>query len=232
MELKGKKAIVTGASRGIGLAIVRALVSKGATVAGWSRKAPEMQHENFRFFEANVGQEAEVETAFAHSLEWLGGEVDILINNAGLGYFALMEKLTAEQWREMFDVNVHGIYYLTARALPGMKARRRGHIVNIASTAGLEAIPEATGYGATKFAVRGLSQSLYREVKKYDIKVTCVYPGSVNTDFFEHYEGITANDTMLHAADLAASIVHLLETPGNFVPLNFEVRPIHPKYTE
>ncbi len=231
MKLDGKTAIVTGVSKGIGKAIVIKLLEKGVKVAGWSRTEPDLKHDNLKFFAANIGDESNVETAFQESLYFLGGHVDILINNAGLGYIKPMENITSAEWEEMFATNVHGIYYLTKRVVPIMKQRQSGHIINIASIAATVGLNEGTGYCGTKFAVRGISQSLYQEVKKFKIKVTCVMPGSVHTDFFLNHPTVTANPTMLNPLDLADTMVHLIETPDNYTPSEIEMRPLNPRYS-
>jgi len=112
-----------------------------------------------------------------------------------------------------------------------MKANQSGHIINIASVAGLTGIKEASGYCATKFAVRGISHSLFQELRGDHIKVSCIYPGSVNTDFFNDIANIRANDTMLNPIDLADVIIHILETPKNFLTVDVEVRPMNPNYS-
>ncbi|GIV34487.1 MAG: short-chain dehydrogenase [Chitinophagales bacterium] len=230
MELKGKAAIVTGASKGIGKAITQALLEKGVRVAGWSRSAPDIHHPQFTYIKTDISKMQEADSAFEKSLMALSNELHILINNAGLGFFAKLEDITPEQWHQMFNTNVHGLYYVTRKAIPLMKAQQLGHIVNIASIAGLTGIEEATGYCATKFAVRGISQSLFKELRKHNIKVTSICPGSVNTEFFNNVEGTTANETMIHPEDLAASVIHLLETPDNFLPVELEVRPLNVRY--
>ncbi len=98
------------------------------------------------------------------------GAIDILINNAGLGYFGLCEELPLEQWHEMFNTNVTGLFYATRMVLPGMKNQGSGHIINIASIAGLEGYQQVSGYCATKFAVRGFSDALYKEVRDKGVK--------------------------------------------------------------
>jgi short-subunit dehydrogenase len=110
-----------------------------------------------------------------------------------------------------------------------MKAAQYGHIINIASTAALEGMPQVSAYCATKWAVRGLSESLFREVRDYRIKVTCVYPGSVKTDFFRNSPGIQPHDYMLMPEDVALSIVQAIEMPDNFHTVNLEIRPLQPK---
>lgn len=231
MELNGKTAIVTGASKGIGKSLVKALLQKGVKVTGWSRSAPDISHKNFHFVKADVGSHESVEKAFAESLAFLENNVHILVNNAGLGYFGKMEELPVDKWREMFDTNVHGVFYCSRKAIPVMKRQQSGHIINIASIAGLSGIEEATGYCATKFALRGISQSLFKEVRKSNIKVTSICPGSVNTEFFNDVADVTANETMLSPDEIANSILHILETPDNFLTVEMELRPLNVRYS-
>jgi NADP-dependent 3-hydroxy acid dehydrogenase YdfG len=175
-----------------------------------------------------VGNQQEVDAVMDNILQ-KHTAVDILINNAGLGYFGMCEELSVEQWQEMFNTNVSGIFYFTRRVLPGMKKQDSGHIVNIASIAGLEGYQQVSGYCATKFAVRGFSDALYKEVRDFGVKVTCVYPGSVKTDFFRHSANIKAHDNMLMPEDVAAQIVFALESPANYHPVNLEIRPLKPR---
>lgn len=230
MNLKGKLAIVTGVSHGIGKEVVLALLDKGCRVAGWSRTNPQIEHPDFFFCPTDIRDAVSVQQAYEETVAEFGDLVDVLVNNAGVGYFKNLEDLDLDAWHAMFDTNVHGLFYATRLVLPMMKQEKRGHIINIASIAGLNGVAEGTGYCGTKHAVRGISHALYLEVKKHNVKVTCVYPGSVNTDFFAHYDGMTANPTMLNPKDVAGMIVHVLETPDNFVTLDLEVRPINPQY--
>ena len=109
-----------------------------------------------------------------------------------------------------------------------MKKQQEGHIFNIASTAGLEGYPLASGYCGTKYAVKGISQSMYKEMREDGIKVTCVYPGSVKTDFFRN-SAIEPHDNMLMPDDVALLMVQALKMPFNFHQVNLEVRPLQPK---
>lgn len=229
MDLTNKVAVVTGASKGIGKALALALLAKGAKVAAWNRSNPDIEHENFIHVPCNVADGDAVAKAYQQTVAKLGA-IDILINNAGFGTFAKIEETPWEQWKAMFDVNVHGIYHCTKAVLPGMKERKQGHLVNISSIAGLNGVNEASGYCGTKHAVRGISHSIYPEVKKDNIKVTVVYPGSVYTDFFNEIDSINANETMLHPEDVANLIVNVLETPDNFNTLDLEIRPMNPSY--
>jgi len=230
MDLSGKVAVVTGASKGIGRATVEALLARGAVVAGWGRAAPDgLAHERFHFFECDVRDEHAVTTAYANTVRKLGPNVHVLVNNAGLGVAGPVDGFSTDDWKRMFDTNVHGTFYCARAVLPQMKRQQLGHIVNIASTAGTTGIENMAGYCATKFAVRGFSQSLFKEVRNDGIKVTCLYPGSTQTHFFDHIAGTEANDSMMKPEDIASVIIYSLETPPNFHVVDVEMRPLRPK---
>jgi len=230
MELQGKIAIVTGVSKGIGRATAEALLARGAVVAGWGRTAPEdLAHERFQFFECDVRDEVAVAEAFTNTQRELGQEIHVLVNNAGLGIAGPVDGFSSDDWRLMFDTNVHGTFYCSKATLPQMKRQQLGHIVNIASIAGTTGIENMAGYCATKFAVRGFSQSLFKEVRNDGIKVTCLYPGSTQTHFFDDIPGTQANDSMMQPEDIASAIVYALETPFNFHIVDVEMRPLQPR---
>lgn len=228
MNLQNKVAVITGANRGIGLECAKQLIEKGAKVYGICRSSCDFADPNFYCIKADVGNHDAVVAAFQQVFA-LHKHVDILINNAGLGYFGLCEEISIAQWQEMFNTNVNGIFYCTREVLPGMKEKGEGHIVNISSIAGLEGYQQVSGYCATKFAVRGFSDALYKEVRDQGIKVTCVYPGSVKTDFFRHNDNITPHDNMLMPWDVASQIVFALESPANYHNVNIEIRPLKPR---
>jgi short-subunit dehydrogenase len=129
----------------------------------------------------------------------------------------------------MFETNINGTIYCCKEVLPLMKQQQYGHIINIASTAALEGMPQVAAYCASKWAVKGLSESLFREVRDFRIKVTCLYPGSTKTDFFRNSPGIQPHDFMLMPEDVALSIIQALEMPDNFHTVNLEIRPLQPK---
>lgn len=230
MDLQSKHIIVTGVSKGIGLATVKMLLGKGALVAGWGRKSPPLDHPDFHFFKTDMSQIDEVNKSFENTRVKLGNVIHGIVNNAGFGFFKNLEDIPPDKWTGMFDVNVHGIYYALRCVIPVMKEQGFGHIINISSTAGKNGIVEATAYSGTKWAVRGISLSLYREVKRHNIKVTCIFPGSVNTGFFEFYDGITANESMLHVDDIALAIVQAFESSDNVHIPEIEIRPLNAKY--
>jgi NADP-dependent 3-hydroxy acid dehydrogenase YdfG len=147
MELTGKVIIVTGVSKGIGLATAEALLARGAVVAGWGRTAPtDLTHERFQFFECDVRDEHAVQEAFTNTQRELGLEIHGLINNAGLGIAGTVDGFSSEDWKLMFDTNVHGLFYCTKAVLPQMKRQQLGHIVNISSIAGQTGIEKMAGY--------------------------------------------------------------------------------------
>ncbi|MBP6302247.1 MAG: SDR family oxidoreductase [Bacteroidia bacterium] len=229
MDLKNKIAIVTGISKGIGKATAQQLLNKGCKVAGLGRNAPDYTHENLIFISCDIRKHEQVEHAFELVRKQWGDELHILMNNAGLGYFGFLEDISYEQWDELFDTNVKGLFHCTKMALPQMKKQQYGHIINIASTAALEGMPQVSAYCGTKWAVKGISESLFREVRDFRIKVTCVYPGSTKTDFFRNSPGIQPHDYMLMPEDVALNIIQALEMPDNFHTVNLEIRPLQPK---
>lgn len=230
MNLSGKTALITGTSSGIGRELTMALIKKGCKVAGFSRREADINNDNYFHIKTDITKPEEVAASFKTALDKLGGKIHILINNAGFGSFKRLEDFPIEEWEQMYAVNVHGLFYITKYVVPVMRQQKEGHIINISSIAGLTAMEMGTAYNSTKWAVRAISQALYKEVKSDNVKVTCLFPGSVNTAFFDEVEATTANDTMLHADDVAQTIINLLETPDNFNPSELEIRPMNVKY--
>lgn len=230
MELKGKTAIVTGVSKGIGLALAHMLLREGMRVIGWSRTAPAgINHPEFTFIPTDIRSATSVHESYRKSLALAGNGIAVLVNNAGLGYASLWEDTSIEDYQSMMQTNVDGLFYATKEVLPDMKSNRLGHIVNVASIASKDGIEKFSVYCGTKWAVRGMSIALFKEVRDFNIKVSCVMPGSVNTEFFDHIDFIQAHDQMLKPEEVAEGIVYLLKTPGNVLPAELELRPLNPK---
>lgn len=230
MELQGKVAIVTGVSSGIGRAVAEALLAQGLVVAGWGRHAPEgLTHERFQFFTCDVRDEHSVIEAFTNTQRELGPEIQVLVNNAGIGKFGAVAGFNSEDWHDMFDTNVHGLFYCTRAALPQMQQQGRGHIVNVASLAGTAGSANMAGYCATKYAVRGFSDALFKEVRPQGIRVTCVMPGSVETNFNGAEPGSEPNPHKMQPEDIAAAIVHALAAPQATMISEIQLRPTNPK---
>lgn len=229
MNLKDKVVVITGVSKGIGFALVQQYIEKGCKVAGMGRNAPNFQHENFLFLPTDVQDFKQVEASFTKLKETWGEEIHIIVNNAGLGWFGNIEDYPLEQIHTMFETNVYSIFYTSKFVVPAMKKQGFGHIFNIASTAGVEGYPQVSVYCGTKFAVRGISESMYKELRDEKIKVTCIYPGSVKTDFFRNVAAIEPHDYMLMPEDVATMIVQASEMPDNFHQVNMEIRPLQPR---
>ncbi len=221
--------IVTGVSKGIGKSTVTALLEAEYRVAGWGRNNPGISHPDFQFFKCDVSHDNQVISAMMQTRLKFGDAIYGLINNAGFGHFGKIEELPLEQWHAMFNTNVHGLMYCTRAVVPFMKTAQKGHIINISSIAGLDGVVQGSGYSATKYAVRGISHSLYKELREDGIKVSCVYPGSVETNFFDSVEAITTSKNMLQPEDVAALLVQLLGSSANFLTVDVEIRPLMPK---
>ena len=223
MNLAGTTAVVTGSSSGIGLAVCRALLDAGASVFGLSRRETALDHEHFRWLQTNVTREAEIDRAFDAVLAE-HGRVELLVNNAGFGFFRDIELIDPADWRRLIDTNLTAMFLCTRKVVPSMKAAGRGMIVNVGSVAGKRGIKGGTAYCASKFAVNGFSESLMEELREFGIRVACVNPGSVMTGFFDH-AGIEPKKFM-QPGDLARLIVSLVELPDNMLPGDVTVRPL------
>ncbi|HLT46625.1 MAG TPA: SDR family NAD(P)-dependent oxidoreductase [Rubricoccaceae bacterium] len=235
MDLHDKVAVVTGASRGLGRAFSAALVGAGARVFGLARSEGGLRDvqaalgDRFTPVECDVADRAAVEAAFAH-VEAAAGRLDVLVNNAGLGRFAAVDALDPADWHVQVDTNLSGVFFCTRAAVPLMKRQHAaegfgGHIVNVASVAGLIGNPNFAAYNATKFGVRGFSEAAMKELRPHGIKVTCVYPGSVDTRFFEE-AGTPGNPHAMHPEDVAATVLHVLQTPPGYLISEVVMRPM------
>ncbi len=226
MNLKNKVAVITGASSGIGKAIAQALLKEDVRTAGWQRSQADLNHADYLDVTCDVSDASAVQRALQQTIDKFK-TIDILINNAGLGYFGKMHDMAPEQWHRMFDVNVHGVFNCVQAVAPVMIENNGGHIINVSSIAGKQAVVDGAGYSATKFAVSAISQSLYRELRPHNIKVSVLYPGSTDTHFFDNIQHTLRRQDMIRPEDVAASVVHLLSTPADYLPFEMEVRTMH-----
>ena len=238
MDLTDAVAVVTGASSGLGTHFSRSLVDRGATVYGLARSTDKLESvreelgASFRPISCDVRDEEEVADAF-DTVRDESGRIDVLLNNAGLGQFGPVDDLPLEEWDVQMDTNVRGVFLCTREAVPTMREQNDesgfgGHIVNIASIAGLLGNPNLTAYNASKFGVRGFSEALMKEVRDDGIRVTCLYPGSVETDFFD-VAGVDMTDNPLQPEDVAATVMHVLESPANHLISEVVLRPLRPR---
>src|SRR5215470_491463 len=229
--LSGKVAVVTGGSRGIGRGIVDGLVSEGATVALTARALPAAESaarsvgQGARGYACDVRAYESVQRLFSAVERDLGG-CDILVNNAGIGVFGPVADLDPEDWRAMIETNLNGVFYCCHEAVPIMKKRGGGYIINISSLAGKNPLQNAAGYNATKFGLNGFSEALMMEVRYEGIRVSYLMPGSVATEFGR---GSAAKaDWALKPADVAAVVLDLLRAPAHALFSRVEMRPSQP----
>ncbi len=231
-RLQGRVALVTGASSGIGEATALALAEEGATVAIVARRRDRLEALAAKLVAlgaaptvlvADLNSEAEAQRVVAET-EARYGRLDILVNNAGVMYLEPIIDADLGRWRRMLELNVLSLIAATQAALPGMRARRDGHVVNIASTAGRVANPNAAGYAATKFGVVAFSEALRREVYQHNIRVTVIEPGAVDTELREHIghpEVQAATNAwaegmrQLQGSDVADAIVFCVSRPAH-----------------
>jgi len=226
MELKGKIVLVTGSSKGLGLELCKQLLAKGAKVVGWSRSKTPLHDSNFEGQQVDVSSEQEVNKAFA-SLVSCHGTIDALINNAGFGIYGPLAEMNMQEMRDMFATNVFSIFYLSKLVEPVMVKGGFGHIVNVASIAGIMGMEKLSAYNGTKFAVKGMSEALFKELRPRGIKVTCIMPGSIETNFFDKLDGLGTNPNKMNAADVASNIIYCIEAPESYHQVNVEMRPFN-----
>ena len=189
-NIAGKVVVITGASSGLGEATARLLAAEGASVMLGARRkdriaslAGELTASGRKALAVptDVTQRQQVQTLADAAVEAYG-RVDVMINNAGLMPQALLERLQIGEWEQMIDVNIKGVLYGIAAALPHMQRQKAGHFINVSSVAGHRVGPGYAVYAATKFAVRALSEGLRQEVKPYNIRTTVISPGAVATE--------------------------------------------------
>jgi len=223
-QVEGKVALVTGASRGIGLAIARSLGRMGAKVGLCARDTKRLEgaaHElrasgaQVAAIPADVTRAGDIATLVEkteHSL----GPIEILVNNAGIGYFAPVHEASEANWDAVLDTNLKAVFLLSKAVAQGMIGRGGGHIINIASLAGKNAFAGGAIYCASKWGLLGLTQCMGEDLRQHGIRVSAICPGSVATDFSPH----TGRDTskMLQPDDVAHAVETILtEAPQSFI---------------
>ena len=227
-SLKDKIAIITGGSQGIGLALLRLLLSKEVRVAVWSRSEPPLRDDRLFFFPTDVGDAEKVDKAWSQTKRWASAPIDYLVNNAGIGTYGPIEETTNHTWEQLFKTNMYGAFLCTRAVVPQMKEQQKGHIVQVGSVAGLRGTPYFSAYCATKFALRGFSESLMLELRESGIKVSYLAPGGTETSFFDQLKGFTPASHLMQADEVAQSILELLNSSPNYLPSCLEVRPLRP----
>ena len=236
MELQGKTAIVTGGTKGIGRGIAEALLSVGVNVCLSARHETEIERTVAELnsigegravgFVCDVRNHDEVRSLLENANNTFGG-IDILVNNAGIGIFNSVENMSVEDFRATLETNLFGVFYCCHEAIPLMKKRGGGYIINISSLAGTNAHPQMAAYNASKFGLNGFSEALMQEVRHDGIKVSYIMPGSVNTDFGGD-ETSDAKSWQLQPADIARVVLDLLHHDDRSLPSRVEIRPSKP----
>lgn len=198
--------LITGCSTGFGRALAKELLENGYRVAVTARNIDQVRDLADAFPDTaialtlDVTKPLQIKEAVDSTITRFG-QIDVLVNNAGIGYFAAIEESEDEEVRKMFEINVFGLARMTQEVLPYMRKRKSGHILNIASIGGLRSFPAVGFYNATKYAVDGLSESLYKEVSPLGIKVTIIAPSGFRTD----WAGRSAKNSAINIEDYAAT---------------------------
>ena len=229
--LSGQTALITGASRGIGLAIAKRLGEMGAKLAICARNAERLQQAEAELQQAgtmtlavvaDVSNAAAVEELVRRVQQELG-EIDILVNNAGVGVFSALQELSEADWDRVMDTNLKSVYLCSRAVAPQMIARRTGQIINISSLAGKNAFAKGGVYCASKWGLQGMTACMAEDLRGYGIRVSAVCPGSVETEFSPH-AGKDAKK-MLQPEDVAHVVAMLVtQAPQSFVS-EVELRP-------
>ncbi len=234
-RFKSKVALITGGSKGIGYGVAESLLKLGMRVAITSRtldsaekaakKLKELGEGESLALEADVREYNSQEKAVQKVLDtW--GQLDVLVANAGVGYFAPIDELKIEEWQATIDTNLTGVFYSIKASLDGLK-KSEGYIITISSLAGTNFFAGGTAYNASKFGVTGFTQAVMLDLRKHGIKVSTIMPGSVATHFNNH-EPNSEDAWKIQKEDIGELVVDLLKMNPRSLPSKIEVRPSLP----
>ena len=236
MDIAGKIALVTGGTKGIGRAIANALHREGATVVISARQQTEIdvavnelnksRPNSSKGFKCDVRDYEQVKGLFSSIVAEFSG-LDLLVNNAGIGVFGTVEAMTPDEFRAVLETNLFGVFYCCHEAIPIMRGRGSGYIINISSLAGANPHPRMAAYNASKFGLNGFSEALMQEVRHDGIKVSYIMPGSVNTEFGGD-EPSAEKSWQLQPDDVARAVIDLLHHPDRSLVSRVEIRPSKP----
>ncbi len=235
-NLNNKVALITGGSKGIGYGIAYALMQQGVNVAITSRSAESAQKAAEQLntdvssakaigLEADVRQLESQQDAVKTTLDTFG-QLDIVIANAGLGHFGSIEDLTSQQWDEVIDTNLTGVFNSIKASVDALKASK-GYYITISSLAGTNFFAGGSAYNASKFGVTGFTQAVMLDLRKYGIKVSTIMPGSVST-YFNGNEPSDEGAWKIQIEDIGELVVDLLKMHPRTLPSKIEVRPTTP----
>jgi len=233
-SLSGKVAYITGGSKGIGYGVAEALVAAGMRVALTSRSLSAAQEAASKIssdtskvlgLEADVTSFASEQKAVQSVIEHFG-QLDVIVANAGVGHFASIEDLTEDQWKNMIDTNLTGVFNSVKASIPALK-QSKGYIITVASLAGTNFFANGSGYNASKFGLVGFTQAIMLDLRKHGIKVTTIMPGSVST-YFNNRTPSETEAWKIQPEDIGQITLDLLKMHPRTLPSKVEVRPSVP----
>jgi 3-oxoacyl-[acyl-carrier protein] reductase len=229
-----KVALITGGSKGIGLGIAEALLKAGYKVAITSRKQESADEavEKLSSLGEILGLAADVkdlgsQEAAVQAVISKWGQLDVLIANAGVGHFAPIDQMDAAAWLDTIDTNLTGVFYSVKATVEEIK-KSKGYIITISSLAGTNFFENGAAYNASKFGLTGFSQAIMLDLRKYNVKVSTIMPGSVATYFNEHEPDAEKDAWKIQPEDLGELVVDLLKMPARTLPSKIEIRPTKP----
>ena len=233
-ELTNKVAYITGGSKGIGYGIAKKLLEKGMRVAITSRSLASAQKaassltddkKRILGLESDTSSFASEQKAIDEVVKHFG-QLDVVVANAGVGHLVSFDDITVEQWTETINTNLTGVFNTVKTSLPALK-QTKGYVITIASLAGANFFEKGTAYNASKFGLVGFTQALMLDVRKHDIKVTTIMPGSVATEFGDNI--VSEKDAWkIQPEDIGQMVADLLEMNPRTLPSKIEVRPSKP----
>ena len=233
MDLHGKVAYITGGTKGIGLGVAQSLLQQGMKVAISGRSDESVSkalvtlgnNENVLGIQSDVTSIKDEEAAVAKILKtW--GQLDVVLANAGVGHFAPIDEMSEEKWHQMIDINLSGVFHTLKASVEALK-KSEGYYMTLASLAGTNFFATGAGYNATKFGVVGFTQAAMLDLRKYNIKVTTIMPGSVATHF-NNNEPSGKDAWKIQPEDIGKLVVDLLQMHPRTLPSKIEVRPTRP----
>ncbi len=235
-HMTDKTAVVTGAGKGIGRAVTLMLLREGVNVTGLSRTESDLKNltseagelsGRILAYPGDVADEEIVKVCIKKTVSEYGG-IDYLVNNAGIGIFKPVHEFTVDEWDSVINTNLRGTFLATKYALPHMIKKNSGTIVNISSIAGKQAFEGGAAYCASKFAMNGFARSLMFDVRKHNIRVILICPGSVATRFHTRGDHLKDKDSILSPDDCARTVLHALTLPQRASVHEIELRITNP----
>ena len=236
MSLKGKTALITGGTKGIGLGIAVSMLEAGMKVMVTGRKKATTEAVVKKLDKKYPGQvlghvadvkDLKAQKASVSSLKKSWKVLDVMVANAGIGHFAPIEDLTPKQWQETIDVNLTGVFNSVKASINSLK-KTEGYIITIASLAGCNFFAQGAAYNASKFGLVGFTQAMMMDLRQYDIKCSTIMPGSVSTYFNNRVPSKKKDAWKIQPEDIGQIVIDLLKMPPRTLPSKVEVRPTRP----